>query len=754
MTLDHEQRAQQDASRLIREELAAVCADRVFARSTAACRLLSYMVHQDLAGNAATLREEVLAREVFSLGPDFDPKIDSVVRVNAGRLRLRLDDHYFAHPPASVRIVLRKGAYIPTYEWIGEASAPHPEGTRQAPQAVGDLPPQPAIHPAAASGSSASSGSSGRWSIVSLAASAGLCLLALLFFLHRRPTVIEHTAVRSIRPFGNSAELEEFAEYSPDGRTVAFVSSPQAGDFRAIYLQDVTSDTAHRLTQDVESEGRPAWSPDGKRLAFLRLEPDNRKQVVIRTLATGAESVAAEIVGGPLWLCHLPHLSWSPDASRIYTSAAAAPNAPCQIVSIDLATHAVANHAVATHAVQPALPPPHLNFDELEAAVSPDGQSIAFIRSDGYLHSVLMLQPLGGGAARQVTPDASDILGFAWSVDGRSLVVASNRLDGELRLWKMPLDGSQSAALTDGSSSPAFPSINPRQGSVIFTQFHSISNIWKATRAGARELVANGAANIAPRPSPDGRRLLFTSNRAGSWALWISDITGQNAHRLLPKDRFESGNGSWSPDGTRILYECHRGDNNICLTDAAGSKETALTHGPGSQTNPQWSNDGKSMYFTSSVSGIKEVYRQPLDSNLAQPVTAGGAEQGDESSDGRWLYFGRPGSTAGQIQSLLREPVPAAGKKGTAAAAVLAQPVYDWTLAGDDLLFVTSTPSNPARLQAKQASGPQTQSAITTLYPLPGYDGTEDPDLSFDRIGRALLYAVQKYRIDLSVLEP
>jgi Tol biopolymer transport system component len=725
------------AHRQIRGELAAICASRPFLKSKTATRLLVYLVEQELAGRGLELREVVVGREIFALGPDYDPMLDSIVRVNANRLRVRLEDYYYANPPVEVKITLRKGSYIPIYSWVEKPPEPitayseadSPDMISYAGPDIGAI----SFHVAGDRARTA-------WPSVFLVAFlVGAGFLATLHFLYRRPPVAEYSAMTSIRPFGDSGQIQEFAQFSPDGQTVALVSVPRGSDLHAIYLEGTASDNARRITQDKQDESRPSWSPDGKQLAYLRLEPENRKQVVVRTLSTNAETVIANIEGGHLWLCNIPRLSWSPDARRIYTSASATPGSPCGLISID----------VQSHAIQSVLPPPQGISGDLEATISPDGRFLAFIRNYGYLCSDVLIKTLDGGALRQVSHDCTDILGLTWNKEGTSLIVASSRLDGERRLWSMPVDGAMPVAMTDGSNAPSFPSLDPRHGRIVFTQFRLESSIWRAGQNSLTEVIPNGAANLLPKVSPDGNHLLFTSNRSGRSQLWISNIHGENAHRLIQGDLYSSANGAWSPDGTQILFECHQASSNICLTDMKGSKTLVLTHGLDSQTQPSWSHDGKNIYFTSNKSGITKVYRQPIGSAVSQVVTPEGGENGKESADGRWLYFGRQISRYDDAQWLMREPIAVDGKAMPDAIRIVDQPLFHWQLAKNDIFFVAKTTSETPELVRYVPNGNGTQ----TLYPLKGYSEASAPDFYFDNFGQSTFYAKGTYKVDLYILE-
>ncbi|MBP6764789.1 MAG: hypothetical protein KA141_07325 [Rubrivivax sp.] len=98
------------------QELALLLAAPAFAGALAHQRLLRHLVQQTLAGQADTLKETVLGIEVFQRpAHSFDPRSDSIVRVEARRLRQRLQQHYQATPGGTLMIVLPTGSYRPQF---------------------------------------------------------------------------------------------------------------------------------------------------------------------------------------------------------------------------------------------------------------------------------------------------------------------------------------------------------------------------------------------------------------------------------------------------------------------------------------------------------------------------------------------------------------------------------------------------------------------------------------------------------------
>ena len=115
----------------IHEQLDRILGSGPFAQSQRRQRFLEYLVNETLAGRGERLKGYTIAVEVFERPATFDPNIDPLVRIEAGRLRDKLREYYGADGKTDpIRIDLPKGSYAPDIEFRQAATAePKPEGT-------------------------------------------------------------------------------------------------------------------------------------------------------------------------------------------------------------------------------------------------------------------------------------------------------------------------------------------------------------------------------------------------------------------------------------------------------------------------------------------------------------------------------------------------------------------------------------------------------------------------------------------------
>jgi Tol biopolymer transport system component len=132
-----------------------------------------------------------------------------------------------------------------------------------------------------------------------------------------------------------------------------------------------------------------------------------------------------------------------------------------------------------------------------------------------------------------------------------------------------------------------------------------------------------GVENAYPRWSPDGRRILFQSNRTGRWQLYVMDRDGSNERRLTD-DGFDDNLPDLSPDGTRVAFVSNRnGDQDVWVMAMDGGGLRNLTRDPGFDIHPYWAPDGKSVLFNSNrrAADNYDVYRVSLDGEDLERLT-------------------------------------------------------------------------------------------------------------------------------------
>ncbi len=259
----------------------------VFSRSQQLRRFLSFIVEQSLAGQGHSLKESVLAHELYGKGTDFDGGTDPVVRVDARRLRDKLREFYEGRSDPVV-ISLPKGSYVPALRSEFRLTPPKR-------LTLVALPGRQETRPV----SCLEARENGRRRSRARRSS-------------RSRRVIAWRALRG--PADAPAQLLPLASYpgvegppalSPDGNLVAFAWSgyAEAGP-TDIYVKAVGSEALRRLTETPGSETSPAWSPDGHSIAFVR---DGQGVFTMSQLGGAERQVSASGT----------HVAWAGDSKSV-----------------------------------------------------------------------------------------------------------------------------------------------------------------------------------------------------------------------------------------------------------------------------------------------------------------------------------------------------------------------------------------------------------------------------------------------------
>lgn len=431
-----------------------------------------------------------------------------------------------------------------------------------------------------------------------------------------------------------------------------------------------------QLTHDTFFDQSPAWSPDGRYITFIRnvnpSDPNSKSQVISIPALGGPERRLAE----NNWPTQPSSrgLTWSPDGKSIVIDDES--NAGLFLVS-------------AEDSEKRRLTSPPKGTWDTDPAFSPDGRIMAFVRVTGIYKAEIYLHNVNTGQARQLTFDKADISGLAWTPDGRNIVFSSKR-SGLATLWKIPASGGASEPVAGVGGNAYSPAVSLRGDLLAYANQETNVNIWgiqtdSSGRAeGApRKLISGSGAQLDDEISPDGKRVVFASDRSGDTEIWVTNIDGSNPLQLTSLHAPLAGSPRWSPDGRWIVFGAMVDDSGgAFVVRAEGGTPRRLTP-PGVMALVfAWSRDGKSIYFDGNPGGKWGIWKMPAQGG--DPVRVADGFECRESDDGKWLYVSRPINSPEHKTAIFRMPV------GGGPETRVFSGVTDrfWTLAGENLYFL------------------------------------------------------------------
>lgn len=372
--------------------------------------------------------------------------------------------------------------------------------------------------------------------------------------------------------------------YSPDGAHIALARDVEGTS--TIMLYDVASRSARTLfAEPEEDDSWPAWSPDGKRIAFERYDYETDTTDI---WVAGADGKRARPVlatwadeGNP---------RFTPDGKRLtFTSDRAAD-----------ADIAVANADGTNERFLVTGP----SWDR-DPSWSPDGTMLAYT-SDGPGNPSVLSR---AGAARETGAAAA----VNWDI------------------YLVRADGTGLKRLTRSPADDVSPAWGPANRIAFESDRSGDSEIWtmEADGTGAKQVSRHDDWDGDPDWSPDGAQIVYSSDRGGDTEIFVTSVDGRDTIQVTRNDVNDDG-PAWSPDGSRIAYASNVADAwSIWVVEPDGSNVRRVTRSPADDEYPDWSADGNWILFSRDTGDLTmRIMRVRPTGGGATQVTTGAIQSG------------------------------------------------------------------------------------------------------------------------------
>jgi Tol biopolymer transport system component len=365
---------------------------------------------------------------------------------------------------------------------------------------------------------------------------------------------------------------------------------------------DIAQERFAPLGTDTSIANFPAWSPDGKSFAFTGVV-NGEREVFVRSLGS---SMSTQITRAPAGAVAF----WSPDSSRVF-----------YYKNYDSSDTSLWSVAVAGG--EPEL----VMKGFVTAALSPDGKTLALLRTEAGVTSLWTSSPLGAAPRKYAPAPFEKIQLFSlpemgFSPDGSKILIATDREEfnpvwspvaqqfayvtdrnGPQEIWLKSVQGGWSRPLVtpDQFSDPTVnlwgPAFSPEGSRIAYVRIDHDNGMWiwiSSTGGGAPVRLTHETAAVSEGPadwSPDGNWLAYNRYERGNPELVKFRVGSPDAPVVLKK---EAGDfvPAWSPTGDWITFLSANGD--VLLVSPDGKNERRL--GPLKTDYLLWSRDGKTLY--------------------------------------------------------------------------------------------------------------------------------------------------------------
>jgi dipeptidyl aminopeptidase/acylaminoacyl peptidase len=243
-------------------------------------------------------------------------------------------------------------------------------------------------------------------------------------------------------------------------------------------------------------------------------------------------------------------------------------------------------------------------------AFTPDGKWIAYISTKSGAQEI-WLWSTDDSRDIQLTDLGARINSLSCSPDGKWIAFAGDR-SGNYDIWKASVPEGLTERLTTGARYEVFPSWTPDSQKILYVELDdrwTDHSVYEIDRSGKnRRLVVRdtgffdyraGGTFGYPSASPDGKGLLFRSQRSGWVNYWFVSTSGGTPRQIFAEAADQS-HARWSPDGSAVAYISNdNGTHTLRLVSADGEMaKTLVDPGIGVVADPEWSPDGKSLSYT------------------------------------------------------------------------------------------------------------------------------------------------------------
>ncbi|WP_170379063.1 Tol-Pal system beta propeller repeat protein TolB [Ruegeria atlantica] len=214
------------------------------------------------------------------------------------------------------------------------------------------------------------------------------------------------------------------------------------------------------------------------------------------------------------------------------------------------------------------------------------------------------------------------------------------------RLAIMDYDGANVQYLTDSAAIVLAPRFSPSGDRLLYTSYETGQPriyVLDVDRVKRTELqTQEGTMSFSPRFSPDGRSIVYSLIQGGNTDLWKMDLASGQSVRLTNTTAIETA-PSYSPDGSQIVFESDRsGTPQLYIMPANGGEATRISFGQGRYGTPVWSPRGDLIAFTKQNKGRFHIGVMRTDGSEERLLTSSFLDEGPTwSPNGRVIMFTR-----------------------------------------------------------------------------------------------------------------
>jgi Tol biopolymer transport system component len=428
----------------------------------------------------------------------------------------------------------------------------------------------------------------------------------------------------------------------------------------------------------------PAWSPDGRWIAFVRnanagggiflISPDGSNEQRLLPMPFDPEG-------------RVLNVSWSADSKELAFVRDFSHGESGNVAVLTVATGAIRN-------VTERSP----EYHEWSPVFSPDGSRIAFyrcFRADCHINVVAK----HGGPITTLTREATVIGGtLAWTADGSAVLAVRNLPDG-ISIWRYRDAQHAPERLYATHDHVLHLALSPDGSKLAFDSVYISENIWRwdmtQPQSRPQRFISSSRGEEFPQVSPDGRKIAFHSIRSGTWEVWVTDADGTNSRQLTHTAEGNSLYPRWSPDSRALIHDVRsHGRSTLAMIQLDSGDERRIGTGSLNAETPAFSPDGAAISFAAIQDGQSQIFLLPRDGGTPRQLTHKGGYMPSFSADGKFVFYARSFGKGGIWR------IPAAGGEEELVTDKLQDRCFaDWVLDESGVFYQANAEPDRARIE-------------------------------------------------------
>jgi serine/threonine protein kinase/Tol biopolymer transport system component len=471
------------------------------------------------------------------------------------------------------------------------------------------------------------------------------------------------------------------ATFSPDGNYVYYAVRQGNDETGTLYQVPVLGGTPRKLFTGIGNS--PTFSPDGKQIAYFYYIEDEDRLMIANADGTNQRQLAARHGDEYFFQDNFSTISWSPDGKTIATPIANSKESWMSLATVSVGTGEVK-------------PLPTRKWVEVRQAIWFDDQTILATAQENPGEAfVIWRVSYPSGEATRLTNDLNWYPLISLTKDANQIAAVQTEISNNI--WIMPeFDASRATQITKGRNLVGSPAWTP-DGKIIYA--YKIPNggdlyLIDPANGDRKQLTADARTNVDALVTPDGRYVVFRSDRSGAPRVWRMNLDGSDPRELTHDhevgDLAVSSDGQWiaftlclnkctvwtlsidggtpvqltdkasqnpaiSPDGKYIACSYLDQPNGTfklaILPREGGQPVKTFTYTSSDTTNKQWSPDGRAIIYGITRNGVTNLWAQPIDGSPPRQLTNFASDRifsFQISRDGKQVALDR-GTTASDV---------------------------------------------------------------------------------------------------------